>query len=201
MQMGWFKGITRTTPPEASHNAWWGLLTAWWNDHDLGRKPWTSLNVTTLTVSSLTTTGTTVLKGTTTNDNAAAGNIGEYIESVVAATNFPTTGTWGDLTSISLTAGDWDVTAAYNATANGATVTNSEIGISTTTGNSTTGLVQGSNRFAGPIPLASVRLAGVCVPSYRMSLSSTNTVYLKYEADFTVATPQAAGRLSARRVR
>lgn len=56
-------------------------------------------------------TTTTGLIGTTTNDNAAIGSVGEYINSAVLAgaplsilTNVQT-----NLTSIALTAGDWDV--------------------------------------------------------------------------------------------
>ena len=139
--------------------------------------------------------------GTTTNDNAAAGRLGEYIESVVGATNFPTSTNLGDLTSISLTAGDWDVSALLVATANSATVTTFEGGISTTSGNSGTGLVIGSNRILQAGPVHSVNLASVSISNYRMSLSATTTVYFKYSATYSVATPQGEGRISARRVR
>ena len=63
-----------------------------------------------------------VITGTTTNDNAAAGKIGEYIESIVTAT---TTGATHDVpanvTSISLTPGDWDVFGMALAANAGAT--------------------------------------------------------------------------------
>src|SRR4029077_4886616 len=51
------------------------------------------------------------LLGTATNDNATAGNVGEYIESVIpaGAAIAITSATNTNLTSISLTAGDWDV--------------------------------------------------------------------------------------------
>ncbi len=138
--------------------------------------------------------------GTTTNNNAAAGYIGEYIESVVALTSFPTTGQWGDLASISLTPGDWDVSASFSATANGGTVSSVNIGVSTTSGNSGSGLVGGSNSNSaiGPTTLYD---SSVSVVPYRVSISATTTYYLKYLSVFTVATPKAAGRLSARRVR
>jgi hypothetical protein len=51
------------------------------------------------------------LPGTATNDSAAAGDVGEYVSSVIAtgsATSF-TTATAKNITSISPTAGDWDV--------------------------------------------------------------------------------------------
>lgn len=138
--------------------------------------------------------------GTPTNNNTAAGNVGEYVESIVSATNFPTSTNHGDLTSISLTAGDWDVTAIMFDSRNGATVTAVEAGISVTSGNSGTGLVQGSNNLRGSPPTAT-NDDNIAIPNYRMSLSATTTVYFKYTATFTVGTPQASGRLSARRQR
>lgn len=145
-------------------------------------------------------------RGTTTNDSAAAGYVGQYTESVVAAgTSIPNATTqYGDLTSISLTAGDWDVTAVVSFVANGATVTAFDIGISTTSGNSGTGLAYGNNEidFAGGLTASAAftRMALV-LPSYRVSIASTTTHYLKLYAAYTVATPQYGCRLSARRVR
>jgi hypothetical protein len=138
--------------------------------------------------------------GTNTNDSASSGFVGEQVESRVNATSFPTTGNWGDLTSISLTAGDWDVTATYDANANGATVSDILIGISTTTGNSTAGLIVGYTRLANAGPTATNH-SSMALPNYRATLSGSFTMYLKYSADFSVATPQAAGRISARRKR
>lgn len=145
--------------------------------------------------------GTDVL-GVSTNSNASSGYKGEYVESVVTSlTNFPTTGQFGDFTSISLTAGDWDVSAMMNIAANGSTVTAINVGISTTSGNSSSGLQFGNNAFEGKLPVVSGSDGNGYVPVYRMSLSTTTTVYFKYAAAYSVATPQARGRLSARRIR
>lgn len=142
-----------------------------------------------------------VTKGTTTNNSAGAGLVGEYVESVSSAgTNFPATANWGDLTSISLTAGDWDVTFTALASLSGATQTDWRIGISTTSGNSSAGLVTGSNTLQSTAPTASANNS-LTIASYRQSLSGTTTVYAKYFATFSAGTPQAYGRLSARRVR
>jgi hypothetical protein len=142
------------------------------------------------------------IKGTTTNDSASAGWVGEYIESVISTfTNYPTSTQYGDLTSISLTAGDWDVTALIEASENGATITGDfRVGISTTSGNSGTGLVTGSNHF-NMIRANSTQDSPACIANYRVSLSTTTTVYLKYRAAYSSGTPQAVGRISARRVR
>jgi hypothetical protein len=141
------------------------------------------------------------IKGTTTNNSAASGFVGEYIESVVSTTNFPSTTVMGDLTSISLTAGDWDVTAIIDTFRNGATWLDIEGGITSTSGNSSTGRVIGSNWWEIAGTLSSIDYISGSVPSYRVSVSTTTTYYLKYIAVYTVATPTARGRLSARRVR
>lgn len=156
----------------------------------------------------LTTTATPTfagLVGTTTNNNASAGNIGEYIESVVGTVAVNgTTGQYKDITSISLTAGDWDVTGIMVfSPANSSSTTYFGTGISVTSGNSGTGLVQGSN-FVIFVP-ESTTLAlkpTLVIPSYRMSLAGTTTVYFKCFVNYTVGTPTTDGsRLSARRIR
>ncbi len=144
----------------------------------------------------------TGVKGVSTTTDATAGNVGEYVESLVTTpTNIPgATTAWGDLTSISLGAGDWDVTGLASFNANGALLTSGQIGISTTSGNSATGLTNGVN--VGWVTLTNsttINRDGL-VPSYRMSLSGTTTVYLKANFAYTVATPQYTCRLSARRV-
>lgn len=140
--------------------------------------------------------------GVTDGSNAAAGYLGEYKQSVVGIVNFPATTLWGDATSISLTAGDWDVTATYNTNRNGATATENSIGISTTSGNNTTGLVVGSNYFTGPPSQAGTWDSHMFVPSFRISLTATTTVYLKFSAVYTVTQYRIVGaRLSARRIR
>ena len=143
------------------------------------------------------------IHGTNTNDSAAAGYIGETASSVVGFTNFPATTVFGDLTSISLTAGDWDVTALAQIYANSAAVTEWQIGITASSGTSTSGLVDGSNYLdvIPPTALSGGNKDQGAIPTFRVSLSGTTTYYFKYAATYTVATPQAAGRLSARRVR
>ena len=150
---------------------------------------------------SFTTTSTMGIVGSATNDSAAAGNVGEYVVARQStATNFPTSTQLGDLVSISLTAGDWDVSLVLTANLNGATMTNFRTGISVTSGNSTAGLVAGDNDARGPAPTANNNHT-MSIPNYRVSITSTTTHYLKYSATYSAGTPQATGRLSARRVR
>ena len=152
-----------------------------------------------LNIVGLFTPGTGIL-GVATNSSATAGNVGEYVESVVGATNYAATTQWGDLTSMSLTAGDWDVSLVVNSDPSGATMTVIQAGISTTSGNSSTGLVLGSSYVQDLAPTAVAQTSEV-IPSYRMSLAGTTTIYAKIAAVYSAGTPRVYGRLSARRVR
>jgi hypothetical protein len=159
----------------------------------------------TISTTAITTFLPTTIKGTTTNDSAAAGYVGEYVESVVSAVNSPSSGAYGDLTSISLTAGDWDVTLNAHVSRNGATVNNNsayQIGVSQTTGNSSTGLVIGSNLHYLRSPTTADNESDGTVAVYHQSLNGTTTIYAKFRAEYASGgPPQWDGRLSARRVR
>lgn len=147
-------------------------------------------------------TGQLIGGGTTTNNNAAAGVIGEYVSSVVApGTSVPALTTlWGDITSISLTAGDWDVSGLAVYSSGGATVTVTNLGISSTSGNSSTGLAKGDNQANALSPTATSDTS-LTIPSYRVSISGTTIYYLKANLTYTIGTPTVGARISARRVR
>jgi len=154
-------------------------------------------------VTSISATGGTAVKGTNTNDNAAAGMVGEYIESVVeyASAISVTNATWTNITSISLTAGDWDVSGSIGI--QGAATT------SFTQKRGSVSLVSGivditKGRLFGHVSAASVDGGPVSVYSsqnLRFSLASTTTIYILARAEFTVSTASAHGMISARRVR
>lgn len=139
------------------------------------------------------------LAGTITNDSATAGTLGEYIEaSQTTPTNFAATTTWNDLQTISLTAGDWDVSGLIEANLNGSSTTVTAMGISTTSGNSAPSSGIARQSF---LPPTSASLSSGSVPSFRVSIASTTSVYLKYTATFSAGNPQAIGTIRARRVR
>lgn len=179
------------------------------NNLDAGTTTWTNVKVTTLTPTTVAGTitfdnaSTHGIAGTTTNNNATAGNVGEYTQALVAVgspVSASGSGQYFDVTSLSLTAGDWDVTGMIALIANGATVTYYTAGIGTATGNAATGLLLGTNQLDSYLPTSAFN-ASVSIPSYRVSLGSTTIYYLKAFSTYSVATPQAYGRLSARRVR
>lgn len=154
----------------------------------------------TLTVTGLTTL-TGGLKGTTTNNDATALNVGEYVLASVVqgSATALTTATPKTVTSISLTAGDWDVTGV-GALTGASTGTEFDVAVGTTT-NSFTGTVLGDTRCQTPTVSLTGADASLMIPAARFSLSGTTTVYLIVQETFTIGTPAAYGRLSARRVR
>jgi hypothetical protein len=141
-------------------------------------------------------------KGTVTNDNAIAGSIGEYVSATQSSlTNFPATTAYGDGASIALTAGDWDISLQGDAVLNGATMTGTAIfGISSTSGNSASGLVNGDNAIQTAAPTATANGTG-SIANFRVKLTGATTYYAKVRADYSAGNPQYRLRISARRVR
>ena len=153
----------------------------------------------------LTSTGVTTLKGSTTNDSVAAGNIGEYISSsVVSGSGVAlTTATAKTVTSISLTAGDWDVTGNVGFTS-AALTSITEFAQSISQTNNTHDTAPGSyaaRDTAAIIPGASSILNVMSPNTIRISLAGTTTIYLIASAVFTASTLTAYGLIAARRAR
>ncbi len=132
--------------------------------------------------------------------NAAAGNVGEYLEAIVSAgTNYPASTVWGDLTSLTLTAGDWDVTLKVQSTATSLTTT-IYAGISTSSG-ATSGLSNNPLNYAQDTLVGSIAQTHTQIVSVRVRVSASTTYYAKYNATYSSTAPTALGVLSARRVR
>jgi hypothetical protein len=153
--------------------------------------------------------GQLIAKGTATNDSASAGYIGELIVGslVRSSATALTTGTAKTVVSISLTAGDWDITAMCGATPGGATTySNVSWAISTTTntepGTDTLSVpTTGQSRHGFPIPSGSGSEWTFCITPTRASISSTTTFYLVANYSFAVSTLSAYGSIRARRER
>ncbi len=136
--------------------------------------------------------------GTNTNDNAPAGYVGEYVESIIPAVSaVPLASTTSnDVTSISLTAGDWEVSGNTNFIQGGVNGTSFNGWISDTSATfPDSSLV---SYITNSTPLGSV---GFTVPTRRFSLTSTTTIYLSAECTFATLTSAVCGGLTARRVR
>lgn len=166
----------------------------------------TSPTITTPTIAtSLTFSPTTGgIVGTTTNDSTAAGNVGEFVSSVIvnASSVSVTSTSTRDLTSISLTAGDWDVWAnVVFQPANTTSVTTMYCWISSTSASiPDDSLICGLSYGASPI-ISVAGDSGITVVPARFSLSGTTTVYVSLLGVFTVSTMRACGGIYARRVR
>lgn len=161
----------------------------------------TSPSLVTLSSASTGAVGLQLLSSVTATSALSILNIGTFVESKsTLATNFPTSSQFGDAGSIALTDGDWDVSFMLQALANGATVTTTAIGISQTSGNSSTGLAAGENLIVLTPPISTTDSGG-CVPVFRVNVVGTTTVYAKIFAIYSVATPQFKYRISARRVK
>jgi hypothetical protein len=166
----------------------------------------TSLNATQLTTGTIPAARTNGHQnGTATNDSAAAGEIGEYVSAqlLISSATSVTAGAAKDITTMSLTAGDWDVWGVVIHIPAAGTVSQqlcaytSSGAANTYAGNDSgqvgciafgAGVTGGSNSYA-------------ITPVARFSLSGTTTVRLGVLDSFTTSTMTAAGTLKARRMR
>ncbi len=152
---------------------------------------------------SLTFTSTSGIIGTTTNDSAAAGSVGELVAAggVGSPVNL-TTATSANVTSISLTAGDWDVWGNLFVLPDTTTnVTIAQGGISSTTATLPTLVSVGIVNYGAAGVVPSTVGFNYQVPGYRLSLSATTTIYLVANVAFSLSTCQAGGAIYARRRR
>lgn len=142
-------------------------------------------------------------EGTTTGGNAVAGTLGEELSSEVLVGDAVAlvSGTPKTVTSLALTAGDWDLTGVVTYVAAATTsITRLSQSISTTTN------THGNNKQRKQVKSAAV-VPGATdtpimdTPTVRVNISATTTYYLIADATFTVDTLSAYGYLRARRVR
>lgn len=152
---------------------------------------------------SLTFTSTSGIIGTTTNNNAAAGSVGEYISSTVLVGSAValTSGVAANVTSISLTAGDWTVvgniwfTNSVSSTVNHAAINTISATLPTAPGSGGYNAIS----VAGATAVLSTTLS-VYAGNTRVSIAGTTTVYLVAQATFTGAS-NGYGFIGARRMR
>ena len=147
--------------------------------------------------------------GTQTNDNAASGIVGEIITATVVSGSAValTTTVTANVTSISLTTGDWDITAQVDfliGATTSLTQLNSSISLTTgtlspQTGGSGLGTdATATANWAAMIPAGNIfQNAG----PVRLSISATTTVFLVAQSTFTISTNAAYGTIRARRMR
>lgn len=143
------------------------------------------------------------LVGTTTNNSAAAGSVGEFVTSAqaIAATGL-TNNVASTTASISLTAGDWDVWIDALFDGDPTTVVDRVIA-SLSTVNSTLDNNTGNRADVCGFHLTPFQYSRLCptVGPVRVSLAGTTTYYFVSMANFTVSNCGTGGVISARRRR
>lgn len=141
--------------------------------------------------------------GVTTISDATAGRVGEQKDATAALQSVSmTTGSTSNITSISLTAGDWEVNGIVYALPAATTVVNygvASLGTTSATLNQAVGQFA-SNEFAGAV-LTNNAYVSLTIPNTRFNVSSTTTVYLASQWGFTTSTLTCGGSIHARRVR
>jgi hypothetical protein len=143
------------------------------------------------------------IKGTGTNNSAQAGSIGEFVSSYVSSLVALTSGIAKDVTSISLTAGDWDITANIGFLPAGTTAITALAGSINTTSATYNDNAQYSfsDYYSSIVPGSSTTFYKP-LPTLRLSLAATTTVYLVAKASFSIAALYHGGAfIRARRVR
>jgi hypothetical protein len=155
----------------------------------------------------------TKVQGTATNDNATAGDVGQYIiqSRVESSAASITTATSQNVTasSLDLAAGDWDIDAMICFFPAASTVVTNLFGsISTTSatlsaGDTTAVPTSGQSRVNQAFPAGYVPGSEVTVPlpRTRASISGNTSYYLVARCNFSVSTMQVFGAIWARRVR
>ena len=147
------------------------------------------------------------IPGTSTNDNASAGSVGEIITAAIASGSAIslTSGTPKNITSISLTPGDWDVTGVVNFTGGTITTINliaAIISASTNSATSTDQMGYNQQSYEGSYEMfQNQSQTSLFAGPTRVSLAATTTYYLNANANFGSSTASAYGMVRARRVR
>ena len=131
--------------------------------------------------------------------NAAAGQVGEFVTAQQLTAQGLTTATAINLSSISLTAGDWDVDGDVFYAASGVNVSNFVCSVGLT---SATIAAVGTPGRAQMIGAASAfAQSSFSTGRLRVNVSATTTVYLVASATFTTGTCTVQGTIQARRMR
>jgi hypothetical protein len=137
--------------------------------------------------------------GTTTNDNAAAGDIGEVLSGSASGVAM-TTATAKTIASLALTAGDWDVDVTISCTgtlATGLEQMLASLSATNNTLNTAIGFLAALNSAAydlgNEVQVLNVR--------NRVSIASTTTYYAVGRASFAGGTIAGAASIRARRAR
>jgi len=142
--------------------------------------------------------------GTTTNDDADLGSVGEFVSDIALSGDVVllTTGVANNITSISLTAGDWDLWGnAVFSSAGSTDFVYQAAWISTTTKALPADVSSYNIQNYGSGSVLTNDKVGFSVPYTRLSLAGTTTVYLSAQSSFSASSAGVYGAIYARRAR
>lgn len=134
--------------------------------------------------------------GVTDGSSGTVGNIGEEVESTSSSVSISSSGTATNLTSITLSAGDWDVCGSFQFNGSAA-ITTARVSINTasaTLKGFPYDCVLNVNFTASTTNMIST-------PIQRVNVSASTTLYLVGFCNFVSGSVTAAGFIRARRVR
>jgi hypothetical protein len=191
------EGQASTTTPAMDGTAAIGTGLTWARaDHvhpsDTSRLPLTGGTLT----GALTPAQVAGIVGTTTNNNAAAGSIGEYVTASGASVPF-TNNVQVNIASITLTPGDWDVNCNCSFSPSTSNLSTVQAGISSTSGV----LPAFAQKAVISSGSANLSVTNIHVSPQRFLLTTTTTIFLVADASFTSGTCSGDGTIRARRMR
>lgn len=147
-------------------------------------------------------TSTVGIKGTTTNDSPATGSIGESNAPGTAASAVATTSAAPtNVTSVSLTAGDYLVWGMVSTNPAGGTITSGFVAGVSTTSAGYTSIGGVTNVVAMNYTTAAGQGLAAQAPMYHLKLSTTTTVYLVTTVTYSTSTLTTSGVLNWIRIR
>lgn len=126
----------------------------------------------------------------------------EYKQSTATSAGYGiAANTWGDLTSLVLTPGEWDLVGFVNFSNSGAVTTaRLFIGIGTASGTTITGLTVGDNYTSGRITNTGGDGTASLLITQRVVVTTTATYYLKAHAETSTSNLDRAYKFAARRI-
>jgi hypothetical protein len=142
------------------------------------------------------TIGTPNIQGVTNGSTAVAGQVGQTLTNSASGVSL-TSGVSANCTSVSLTAGDWDVRGnAYFSPAGTTTQAQIAAGINTTS--ATLPAIPNYSVLTLSIPAGDVE--SLVTPTQIVNVSSTTTAYVVVNATFSTSTETASCFITARRI-
>lgn len=143
-----------------------------------------------------------VLAGVQDATAAVTGQVGEVLSSVVASVAAASSTTTGNVTSLSITAGDWLI-SGFAVFAGGATgfTSGSTIKLSIVTTTATNGTSGATMVQSSVLALLANDLFTLSIPMLRINIAATTTYYLTATVTFAAGSPTVDATLIATRIR